>query len=185
MTQDAQLRQIIEKISAGDKSAFSELYQLLERPLYKFIHLKLNDPHQSADILHDVFIEVWKGAKRFEGRSTVKTWIFSIAYRKIMDVYRKKNRIETMAEVPEVVDESPQPEELHHNTQRSAILRYCLDKLKQDHRTAIELAFFEDLGYREISEIVGAPEGTVKTRVYHAKSNLMNCLSKQLGRGDV
>jgi RNA polymerase sigma-70 factor (ECF subfamily) len=54
--------------------------------------------------------------------------------------------------------------------------------LKSDHRSAIELAFFEDLSYREISEIADVPEGTVKTRVFHAKQLLMRCLAGRIGK---
>lgn len=174
---------MISKISKKDKKAFADFYRAMERPLYGFIFLKLNDSHQTSDLLHDVFIEVWKGAGRFEGRSSVKSWVFGIAYRKVIDIYRRGGRVETMAELPEIEDESPTAEQLLVTSERAAHVRACIEELKPDHRVAIELAFFEDFSYRQISEVVDSPEGTVKTRVYHAKKLLLRCVSARLQTG--
>ena len=176
---------MISKISKRDKKAFEDFYRAMERPLYGFIFLKLNDSHQASDLLHDVFIEVWKGAGRFEGRSSVKTWVFGIAYRKVIDVYRRSGRVETMADVPEMADESPTAEETLVSSERATHVRACIEELKPDHRVAIELAFFEDFSYRQISDVVGSPEGTVKTRVYHAKKLLLRCVTARLKLGVV
>ncbi len=61
-------------------------------------------------------------------------------------------------------------------------MRYCLGTLKDDHRTAISLAFYEDMTYAEIAEVAGVPEGTIKTRVFHAKKLLMRCLPGRIER---
>ncbi len=182
---DPDLNSLLAMIAQDDKQAFAAFYRAMERPLYKFIRLKLNDPVQSADILHDVFIEVWKGAARFEGRSSVKTWVFGIAYRKSMDVFRKASKMVVVAEMPELTDDSPTAEQCLYAAQRSEHVRHCLDILKPEHRSVIDLAFFEDFSYRQISEIIEAPEGTVKTRVFHAKKLLMRCLEKRIKPGEI
>ena len=61
-------------------------------------------------------------------------------------------------------------------------MRHCLGTLSADHRMAIELAFYEDMTYSQIAEAAGAPEGTIKTRIYHAKKLLLHCLSGRIGR---
>jgi RNA polymerase sigma-70 factor (ECF subfamily) len=73
---------LIEQIAQGDRQALAALYRALERPVYKFIVSRLNDPHEANDILHEVFMDVWRSAGRFEGRSKVQTWIMGIAYRR-------------------------------------------------------------------------------------------------------
>ncbi|WP_133487706.1 RNA polymerase sigma factor [Aliiroseovarius marinus] len=177
---DAELKSLIHRIGKGDKTALDALYRQMERPLYRFINIKLNDPYLSADILQEVFLDVWKGAAAFEGRSAVKTWMFSIAYRKVIDVFRKNARLTITDDLPEQLDEAPSAVAQISAVQEAEHLRACLAQLKPDHRDAIELAFYEDMGYREIAEVTSAPEGTVKTRIFHAKKLLLHCLQGRM-----
>ena len=180
---DKEIRALLERVAQGDKSAFAALYREMEKPLFRFIQVKLNDPFQSGDILHDVFLEIWKSAGRFEGRSAAKTWMFGIAYRKVMDVFRRSARLELTDDVPEQEDESPDAEACLLASEQSEHVRHCLGELKPQHRSAVELAFYEDMTYREIAEVTDVPEGTVKTRVFHAKQLLMRCLEGRLRTG--
>ncbi|MGI3164619.1 RNA polymerase sigma factor [Pseudooceanicola sp. 200-1SW] len=177
------LAPLMAAIAAGDKAALSQLYQQMERPLYRFILSRLNDPHESADLLHDVFMEVWRSAGRFEGRSKVQTWIFGIAWRKVIDLRRKGARVDLPGETPEMEDDGPDGEAATLAAQEAAHLRHCLDELKADHRMAVSLAFYEDMGYAQIAEVAGVPEGTIKTRIFHAKKLLLRCLSGRVSRG--
>ena len=180
MTAAGDLLPLMPRIARGDKAAFSALYQALERPVFRFILSKLNDPHEAADILHEVFMEIWRTAGRFEGRSTVKTWILGIAYRKTMDHFRKSRRVSVTDDLPEREDDSPDALACLAAAEEAEHVRHCLGTLSPDHRSAIELAFYEDLSYPEIARITGAPEGTIKTRVFHAKKLLMHCLGLRM-----
>lgn len=182
---DKALQQLVRQIAEGDKSAIAELYRTMEQPLYRFINQKLNDPFASHDILHDVFMNIWASAARFEAKSSVRTWMFAIAYRKVMDVFRSGSRVEVTDRLPEMVDESASAFDEVARAEQASGIRACLDKLKAEQRAVVELAFFEDMSYREIAKVVDAPEGTVKTRIYHAKQLLLRCLqSTSLGRAD-
>jgi len=180
-SENARITQLLAQIDQGDRVAFKELYSTLERPLYRFIQKKLNDPHRSSDILHDVFIEVWRHAGRFEGRSTAKSWIFGIANNKVIDVFRKESRMELPGELPEEIDESPAGEACTLAAQESAHIQVCLGELKAGHRDVVHLAFFEDMSYGDISKALALPEGTIKTRIFHAKQKLLHCLSARFG----
>lgn len=173
---DAELKVLMDRMSRRDMAAFEAFYRALEKPLFRFLASRLNDPHQCSDLLHEVFLDVWNGAGRFEGRSTVKSWVFGIAYRKVMDHFRKQGRFTTDEDVPEQEDDSPDVLSCIVASEDAAQVRTCLAGLKPDHRAVIELTFFEDMGYREIAEALQVPEGTVKTRVFHAKKLLMHCL---------
>jgi RNA polymerase sigma-70 factor (ECF subfamily) len=175
--------QLLARISQGDKDALAQLYRVLEKPVFRFILSRLNDPFESADILHDVFIEVWRSAGRFEGRSKVKTWIFGIAYRKVIDLHRKRGRMQVSDDIPEAIDDSPDAASCLAAGQEAAHVRYCMDRLKDDHRSAIAMAFYEDMTYGQIAEVSGVPEGTIKTRIFHAKKLLLRCLSGRVQRG--
>ncbi len=177
------LADLLRRTAQKDRAAFSALYDLLEGPLYRFLRSRLNDPFEAADISHEVFLELWNNASRFEGRSSVKTWVFGIAYRKAMDVHRRSARVEYSDSLPDTEDDSPDSEACMIAVEQGTHVRACLEALKPDHRSAIELAFFDDLSYREIAEITDTPEGTVKTRVFHAKKLLMHCLAGRVGKG--
>ncbi len=175
--------QTLTQIAHGDKKALAQLYRALERPVYRFIQSRLNDPFESSDVLHDVFMEVWRSASRFEGRSKVQTWIFGIAYRKVIDLHRKRGRQDVTDELPDTADDSPDAEACVTAGQEAEHVRHCLGTLKDDHRTAISLAFYDDMTYAEIAEVAGVPEGTIKTRIFHAKKLLLRCLSGRVQRG--
>lgn len=173
---DPDLNALIQRMARRDMAAFEAFYRALEKPLFRFLASRLNDPFACADLLHEVFLDVWNGAARFEGRATVKSWVFGIAYRKVMDHFRKQGRFTTDADMPEQEDDSPDALTCLAAAQDAAHLHACLDGLKPEHRAAIELTFFQDMGYREIAEVLDVAEGTVKTRVFHAKKLLMHCL---------
>lgn len=175
-------KHLIERVAEGDEEAFAELYRTLEPRVYRFILSKLNDSFEAADILNEVFMEVWRSADRYQGRSKPTTWIFGIAYHKVMDRYRK-NKPEVLTDPTELeaTDESPDQAAALAALEEAGHLRACLDELKPAQRAVMELSFFEDLPYREIAEIVGSPEGTVKTRIFHAKEALRHCLTQRMG----
>ena len=179
---EADTKALIRDIAAGQKTALAALYKEMETPLYRFICVKLNDPHEANDILHEVFMDVWRSADKFEGRSTVKTWLFGIAYRKTMDRFRKTKRVTLTDEMPELTDDSASQFDILAAGQESQHIRFCLEELSLEHRQAIEMAFYDDMTYREIAEVADTAEGTVKTRIFHAKQLLKRCLSGRLGK---
>lgn len=178
------LASLVAQVAEGDRTALAELYRSLERPVFRFIASRLNDPFEAADILHDVFMEVWRSAGRFEGRSKVQTWIFGIAYRKVIDAHRQRGRQDVSDDLPEDADDSVDTEACIAATEEADHVRQCLKTLSGEHRSAISLAFYEDMTYGAIAEVTGVPEGTVKTRIFHAKKLLLRCLSGLVQRGE-
>lgn len=180
----AETDRLITAIAGGDGQAFDALYRRLERPLFRFLMLRLNDPHRSADILHDVFLEVWRNAAAFRGQSKARTWIFSIAWRKAMEVYRRNDRVMYQETLPDQTDESPDVASAMAAAEDAQAVRDCLKALSDEHRIAMELTFYDEMGYAEIGNVLGIPEGTVKSRVFHAKQLMLRCLaSKGVARG--
>lgn len=173
----AEIDRLVAQIARGDRMAFDRLYRHLERPLFRFIRLRLNDPHRSADIMHDVFLEVWRGAAAFRGQSSARTWIFAIAWRKAMEIHRRSDRVVYQETLPEQIDESTDAATAIAQAEDSRAVRACLDGLSAEHRIALELTFFEEMSYHEIAGVLGVPEGTVKSRVFHAKQLMLRCLT--------
>lgn len=171
--------ELLERIGQGDRTAMKSLYERHQAPLYHFIRARLGDAFEAADVMQEAFLEVWRTASRYEGRSSVKTWIYGIARNKAVDRIRKSSRV-MLRDTPDetVPDDSPSAQAVMEATGDASRLRICMAKLAEAQRTAIRLAFFDDLSYPEVAEVEGVPVGTIKTRIHHAKKLLMHCLTR-------
>ena len=169
-------KRLIAGVATGNKAAMKEIYNRYTPALNGFVRLYLADPNDVADIIHDTMLEIWRKADRFEGRSSLKTWIFSIAKNKSIDRNRKSSRIDYTDENTDIEDVTLTAVDVLAISQEANTVREAVAKLKPEHRRAIHLSFFEDLTYKEIAEIEGCPEGTIKTRILYAKRNLQHIL---------
>ena len=82
---DSYNRTLLEQMAQGSEKALTEFYKAFEPRIFAFAKIRLNDSYEAADLLNEVMWEVWRGANRFEGRSSVATWVFGIANYKILD----------------------------------------------------------------------------------------------------
>lgn len=169
---------LIEQIAIGDRAAMKALYERYSGSLQRFVLAWLADPHEAADVMQETLLEVWTGAGRYSGLSSVKSWIFGIARNKSIDRSRRQARSINQEADPDVTDDAPTPPEGLAALQDAERVRACIETLSAPHKAAIHLAFYEDLSYAEIAELESCPVGTVKTRIMHAKSLLMHCLLK-------
>ncbi|MEM9011412.1 MAG: RNA polymerase sigma factor [Pseudomonadota bacterium] len=169
---------LLAQVAAGDMTAMRALYLAHAEAVRAFVRTRLRDEFEVADIVHETMFAVWRAAAGFQGRSSVRSWIFSLARNKIVDHVRKQSRV-TLAEPDETIpDEEPDAVAVIAAAEDARRLRACVDELPERQRAVVHLAFFEDLSYPEIAEIETVPEGTVKTRIFHAKKLLMRCLSR-------
>lgn len=179
--EENRLAALLAAIEGGSENALEQLYRAVHAQVYAFALKQVRDPIEAADVLNEVMLEVWRNAARFEGRSKALTWILGITHHKSIDVLRRR-RGETIAEPdPEIPDSDFDLHQALTCTENAEWLRRCLARLSDAHRAVIHLAFFDDLGYHEIAAIVDCPVGTVKTRMFHAKRLLKECLSALVG----
>ncbi|WP_286804164.1 MULTISPECIES: RNA polymerase sigma factor [unclassified Marinimicrobium] len=172
--------QLLLAMAGGEMEAMSAFYRRHETRLYRFLMAKLNDSFVAADLLNEVMLEVWRSAARFAGRSKVTTWMFGIAHNKVLTHWRKLG-VREFTEVDDTLaDETPAAdlEQALSAVKDAERVRSGMQTLSPPHREVLHLVFFEELDYAEIGRILSVPEGTVKSRVYHAK----NLLKKQLAR---
>ncbi len=177
------LAALLAGVAGGSEDALADLYHRVESPIYSFALARLDDPQRAADVLNEVMLEVWRRAASFEGRSRTLTWILGIAHYKIVDSLRRQQRRRPGPLPDEHTPDaaSPSPFDRTQQRERRAAVRRGLDRLSDDHRQVIHLAFFEDLSYPQIAHILGIPQGTVKTRVFHAKKVLSRHLRRREG----
>ena len=170
---------LMSRIAADDKTAMRDLYEAYSPNLTNFVKNWLYDPTQAADLVHETMLEVWRNAKRFEGRSSLKSWIFSIARNKSIDTNRRGARVTYTDEVPENIDSETSQEDFVLGVQNAKYLMAAMKELSDSHRRVLHLAFFEDMKYEDIAVIEDCPVGTVKTRILHAKKKLLYIIKKQ------
>lgn len=173
--------QLIRRVGKGDQQAFGELYQRYELQLFSYLQRLVHDEHVAEDLLQEVFLALWHGAAGFRGQAKVSTWLFRVAHNQAVSWLRGQQ-----GELPtDWLDEQPgddgDPEELVLESFRNDRIRRALDSLSPDHRAVIELAFFYNLPYAQIAEIVDCPVGTVKSRISFARLHLSRLLAPDLG----
>ncbi len=168
---DRQDDELLTAIANQDMQALSEFYRRHQRRVYHFVLSKLNDPFTANDLLNDTMLEVWRSAGRFQGRAKVTTWLLGIAHHKVLDLWRQQGRRQSTELDETMIDESPgaDVEALTRAVRDKERLAQCMARLSMEHREILHLVFFEELNYDEISQIIDIPEGTVKSRVHHAK----------------
>jgi RNA polymerase sigma-70 factor (ECF subfamily) len=164
---------LIERIASGDRLAMQVLYARHHVKVYRFVLRLVRNEATAEDLISEVFLDVWRQAGRFEGRSAVSTWLISIARFKALSALRKRSEAELDDAVAEsVADEADDPERQMQKKDTSEVLRACLSKLSAEHREVIDLVYYHEKSVEEVAEIVGIPENTVKTRMFYARKKL-------------
>ena len=168
---------LIRQIASGNEAALNQFFQRHHQSVYLYALRRLNEAADAADVLNDVMLQVWRGADRFAGQSKVTTWLLGIANHKILDIYRHRKRTD-YEELDECIEDEDADNALSGIAlaQDAALIKHCMDKLSNAHREVVHLAYYEDMAYPDIAEVLGCPPGTVKTRMLHAKKNLKRCL---------
>ena len=177
---------LLQRIECGDEAAFRELYRAHSRRLYAYVLRQHGDPAQAEEIVSDTLYEVWKAPARFRGDAQFSTWLIGIARNKVLMAFRSRrpdSLHDDLDEVAEsVADEQPGAFEMLAQRERSEGVRHCMDKLSADHRECVHLVFYEGLGLADVAALQACPENTVKTRLFHARKKLANCLKLLLQR---
>jgi len=139
----------------------------------------VRDEAAAEELSNEVFMEVWRNAGRYEGRSQVGTWILSIARNRAVSRLRKRREQPWDEEqAAELADDDDTPEVVAQKVDKAEALRRCLDGLSVEHREIVDLVYYQELSVAEVAEIVGIPENTVKTRLFYARKKLSELLLK-------
>jgi RNA polymerase sigma-70 factor (ECF subfamily) len=172
--------QLLARIAQGDQEAVAALYHRLERPLFAFLVKTLRDREAAADVLNDTMLDVWRQAGRFEGKSSVATWIYAIAHHKAISWLRRRREVELNDEMAaEIPDDSPSAEARLADADVAVTIARLMERLSVDHRIVLQLAYFQEFSVSQIAEILDCPENTVKTRMFYARQRLKALLEAE------
>jgi RNA polymerase sigma-70 factor, ECF subfamily len=164
---------LIGRIARGDRLAMQVLFARHHVRIYRFVLRLLRDEMAAEDVISEVFLDVWRQASRFEGRSAVSTWLIAIARFKALSTLRKRREEGLDEETMEAIEEpSDNPSISVEKLDKGEKLRQCLAALTREHREVIDLVYYHEKSVEEVAQIVGIPENTVKTRMFYARKKL-------------
>lgn len=140
---------------------------------YRFILRITDNATLAEDIISDVFLDVWRFADGFKERSQVSTWLLAIARHKTMSALRRRSDEQLDDDSAAAIEDSTDdPEVSVDSKDQSAVVRKCLSQLSAVQREVIDLVYYHEKSVEEVARIVGAPAGTVKTRMFYARRRM-------------
>jgi RNA polymerase sigma factor (sigma-70 family) len=171
---------LMERIRARDVRALEELYRIYNPRLNAHLMRLVPRPRIVEEAIDDTMMAIWDRPESFRGDCGLSTWLFAIAYHKALTAHRRWDR---PVEAPEMIrsacDEEGPDEELRREKVH-LLLSNAISQLAPDHRAVIDLSYFHEMGYREISQIMACPVNTVKSRMFYARRQLKRILAGDL-----
>jgi len=172
-------RRLLDKVAAGDREAFRELYVVYHRRLARFL-VRLTRRYEVAEeIINDTLWVVWRKAGEFRGESRVSTWIMGIAYRRALKTLRNRGH-QLYDALPIEGETLVAPDELAE-AETGEWLLLAMQQLPLEQRLVLEYAYGYGHSCEEIARIMDCPANTVKTRLFHARAKLRNLLPRLAG----
>jgi RNA polymerase sigma-70 factor, ECF subfamily len=168
---------LMRRIAAADRAAMHTLFSRHHLAVYRFVLQRLQDKALAEDITSDVFLEVWRHAGRFEGRSAVLTWILAIARYKTFAAHPHSG-VRLNGDTAADAENSGDPEAPLQTRDRNIVLRKCMTRLSAEHREVIDLVYYQEQSMESVATILGIPRSTAKTRVFYARKRLADELKK-------
>jgi RNA polymerase sigma-70 factor (ECF subfamily) len=183
---------LVNELRAGVDSAYETLIERYQQPVYNLIYRLLEDPSEASDVVQEVFLKVFRNIGSFRGNSSLKTWIYRIAYNEAWNHRRWFSRHRRQEVGLEREDDSsigfrdvlPDPGRSafdivsDHETQ--ALIEDAMGDINPAFRAAVVLRDIEDLSYEEIAEVLGVSLGTVKSRILRGREALRKGLTSRI-----
>jgi len=178
---------LVKRAREGDTAAFDELVVKYTPRLYGLVYHMTSNHEDTNDVLQDVFAKAYRALKRFQGKSTFYTWIYSIATNMTLNFLKKRNRrrglslddidnaIENDKEFIELTSRSDPVREANISELQER-LNMAMQELSEDHRAVVTMFDIQGMPHAEISKILGVSEGTVRSRLFYAHRQLQTYL---------
>jgi RNA polymerase sigma factor (sigma-70 family) len=173
-TDEQLLRRVAQR---RDADALGQLYLRHRTGLLALSYRLIGDRHTAEDVVQDALVTVWGRAARFEGRSTVRSWLYGVVRYHALN--RRRQRPLPLADttdLDEVASDEHGPEALSLAAVTRDQLAAAMERLPEHHREIITLAFVAELSRPEIAEVLGVPVGTVKSRLHRARRELAHLI---------
>lgn len=179
-------RDLVRRTLAGDIEAFTRLFEHYQGPVYTHVYYRLNQAMDAQEAVQEIFHRVYTRLETFDQRKRFRAWLFTIATNYCTDVLRRRLSLKRFFQpVPledvdfAMSDAHANPEEQTMRNEQREQVRQALQQLPAKYREVLVLFYWNDLSYREIVEVTGLRESTIKTRLHRAREQLTNVLQQQ------
>jgi len=181
--------ELLQRCLTGENSAWEGLLKVYTRKIYSFCYRFTGRAEEAEDLTQEVFIKVFQTLRSFDAaQGSFSTWLHRVARNHLVDHYRrtKKDRItDSIDDDLGTIEEKPSPGSgpaAHvEDRERKELIQRALDRLSPDLREAVVLRDLHDLDYLEISQVLGVPQGTVKSRINRGRLELARVLKRMEG----
>ncbi len=185
MIQDeaTELAQLVLAAQRKDEAAFEQLVHLYEKKVYQLAYRMAANPDDALEMTQEIFLKLYRSLDSFKGESTFNTWFYRLATNACLDFLRKRQRVEKVVafslnqkdvfeKETEPSDASPLPQELLERSDLQSLVQEALKLLNPDQKIILILCDIENRSYEEIAELLQCQLGTVKSRIFRARSAL-------------
>lgn len=183
---------LVKKAKGGDEKAYKKLVDKYERALYYHILKMVKDREQVEDLVQEAFVKAFDNLNTYSTNYAFSTWLYRIATNNTIDYLRKKKLKTLSIDKPmktkdgememQLPDESASTDRDIIKKQRKEIVQNAIDDLPKKYRKVIELRHMEEKSYKEISDILDKPLGTVKAHIFRARELLYKALKDKRHR---
>lgn len=175
----------LARLREGDEHAIIAIYRGYIRNVTAFVRLYVDDGVAAEEIVDDTFLSAFRNIDQFKHRSSFKTWLLGIARNQCYEWLRRASREPAINGQPEtalatLIDPALPALDHLESKQIRAIVHACLRRLPASQRQVLYWVFFEDLSMEETASQVSCAAGTVKSRMFHAKSRMADCIHRRL-----
>ena len=179
MAQVPEDRALLKDIAAGDAKALERLFARTQTSVFRFLVRMVKNHAIAEELSNEVFLGVWQNAHRYEGRSEPLTWLLSIAHNKAVSAMRRRGEVLGVVEqaAENLASEDDAPDVVVQKQDKSAVMRACIAELSAEHRTILDLVYYQEQSVAEAATVLSIPENTVKTRMFYARKKLSDLLA--------
>jgi RNA polymerase sigma-70 factor (ECF subfamily) len=185
---EASEAELIARCRAGERAAFERLYRDQRRIVAATLYRVMGDRGELDDLVQEVFVIAFRGLERFRGESKISTWLYRICINVALGRLRTRSRRPPPLQLTEPAESKPEdspdtPERLLERREDVARVYRALDQLSPKKRVVLVMHEIEGLDLKEIAEIVGAPQVTVRTRLHYARKEFFAIVAKDAAPG--
>jgi RNA polymerase sigma-70 factor (ECF subfamily) len=173
--------ELVTQAQGGDRNAFSELVRIHARGVFNVVYHMCGDALVAEDASQETFIRAWQNLGSYRPQTSLRNWLYRIAFNAGTDMLRKEKRIlPNDIEDLNLKDERPDPESLAAQKERTAIVQRAVMSLPDASRAVLVLREYEGMSYHEIADALDIPVGTVMSRLNYARKLLKDTLKPRL-----